>query len=368
MSDFVHHELGERVKELKALHRTARVLQQIGRPVDELMEEVVSGLPPAWQHPGETEARIVYGDRCWQTPDFVLTPWSLTSQFATQHGRGELSVVYLAEHERRDEGPFLREERDLIDSLAEMLRAHFEHRESDRALQRAHDDLERQVADRTAELRRLSAELCLAEARERRRIAEDLHDHIGQALAFIRTRLRVLQGNAVFCGFEGDLAEISRLLDQTIRYTRDLTFEISPPVLYELGLPEALDWLAETMGAKSELHVEFRTEGDPGELADETKVMLFNSARELLRNVARHAEVDRASMELARTGNGLRLGVSDRGCGIDAAAAGPGVGGFGLFSIRERMKQLGGSVEIDSVPGRGTTVELILPLDSAVSS
>ena len=231
----------------------------------------------------------------------------------------------------------------------------------------AHAELERQVAERTAELRRLAAELCLAEARERRRIAEDLHDHIGQALAFIRTRLRSLQGNAVFSGMEGDFAEIARLLDQTIAYTRDLTFEISPPVLYELGLDEALDWLAETMTEKSGLTVAYRSRGVIGPVPEEAGVMLFNSARELLRNVARHAGVDHAELELAAEPDGLRLGVRDAGRGFDPAAAAPGGGGFGLFSIRERMKQLGGRVEVDAAPGRGAVVTLHLPSEGEAS-
>lgn len=361
MSDFVQRELGERVKELAALHGTARILQGIDRPVDELMAEVVALLPPAWQFPAETAARIDYGDRSWRTPGYAPTPWSLSRTFRTRFGAGGLSVVYLAEHAPAHEGPFLREERDLIDSLAEMLRAYFEHLGADRALQSAHDDLERQVAERTAELRRLSAELCLAEARERRRIAEDLHDHIGQGLAVIRTRIRGLQGNAVFSGMEGDFAELSRLLDQTIRYTRDLTFEISPPVLYELGLSEALDWLAETQEQKADLSVAYRASGETGDVSEEAGVMLFNSARELLRNVARHAGTDRAVLELEGRPDGLRLTVRDDGRGFDPAAASPGGEGFGLFSIRERMKQLGGSVELDAAPGRGVDVTLLLP-------
>ena len=98
-----------------------------------------------------------------------------------------------------------------------------------------------QIQSYQRQLRKLASELSLAEARERREIASDLHDHIGQALAFVSQKMSVLRGNSIFSGMEGDFAEILSILEQTIRYTRDLTVEISPPVLYELGLPAAIN-------------------------------------------------------------------------------------------------------------------------------
>jgi signal transduction histidine kinase len=111
--------------------------------------------------------------------------------------------------------------------------------ESDRSPQSESDAsvATRQTIDQyQRQLRRLSSELSLAEARERREIASDVHDHIGQALAYVTQNISVLQGNAIFSGMEEDFSEILSILNQTIRYTRDLTVEISPPVLYELGL------------------------------------------------------------------------------------------------------------------------------------
>ena len=102
------------------------------------------------------------------------------------------------------------------------------------------DETERRIRAYQRQLRRLASELSLAEARERREIASDLHDHIGQALAYASQKVTTLRGNAVFSGMEDDLAEILTILNQAIRYTRNLTVEISPPVLYELGLPAAM--------------------------------------------------------------------------------------------------------------------------------
>lgn len=215
----------------------------------------------------------------------------------------------------------------------------------------------------TEELRLLAAELCLIEARERRRIAEDLHDHIGQSLALIKRKLVRLRGDAVFSGLESGLDDIVDLLDRTIRYTRDLTGEISPPVLYELGLRDGLDWLAEWCGQKLDLAVAFHAEGPAPDLPEEQRVMIFNSARELLRNVRSHAGVDRAELTLSSLADAVEVHVVDAGKGIPPGAGMRPLdgGGFGLFSIRERMRQLGGEAVLESAPGVGTRAVLRVP-------
>ncbi|HPF35169.1 MAG TPA: sensor histidine kinase [Candidatus Krumholzibacteria bacterium] len=220
------------------------------------------------------------------------------------------------------------------------------------------------VRELTAELRRLSAELCLTEARERRIIAEELHDHVGQSLALIKRKVARLRGDAVFSGLEQGLDEIADLLDRTIRATRELTGEISPPVLYELGLSDGLDWLAEWCGDKLDLTVEYRTAGPPPDVPEEARVMLFKSARELLRNVKRHAGVDRAALTLTSRPDGVEIRVDDAGAGFhpEGRVRPLDGGGFGLFSIRERMRQLGGEAVLTSAPGAGTRAVLRLPL------
>jgi len=364
MDDTAVHKLRERVKELTALHRTARLLQHHDRPAGELIADIAALLPSAWQYPEVAAARIRFREVEQLTPGFRETPWLQRADFATRSGEGgSIAVVYLAARPAADEGPFLAEERELIDSLAEMLRSHLEHVLADEALLAARDDFEAQVLARTADLRRLASRLTLAEERERRTIAADLHDHIGQALAFIKLRVLDFQGNAVFGGQEETIVEILRLLDQTIRYTRDLTGAISPPVLYELGLESALDWLAEEFSTKRQLAVRLRTQGRAQALPEELAVMLFKSAQELLTNSLKHSGAADAELAL-RWGRGdISLSVADQGRGCQPThAAGQSHDGFGLFSIRERFRDLGGSVEIASAPGAGCRVTLTVPL------
>ncbi|MBU1701203.1 MAG: sensor histidine kinase [Candidatus Eisenbacteria bacterium] len=364
MKDDILHRLTERVKELTALHRTSRLLQNYERPTGELMNQIAALLPGAWQYPDVAAARIRFRGNEFLTKGFHESAWTQRADFATPSGEGgSITIAYLEARPVADEGPFLAEERDLIESLAEMLRSHLEHLLADEALRETRDALEAQVLARTADLRRLASRLTLAEEKERRRIASDLHDHIGQALAFIKMRMREFQGNAVFSGFEEALDEILRLLDQTIRYTRALTGEISPPVLYELGLGPALDWLADYFTTKGHFRVRLRTRGQARELPEEMAIMLFKSARELLNNSLKHSGEREASLDLTWEADALTLCVGDRGCGFDPAlSAAAGGDGFGLFSIRERFSDLGGGVTIASAPGAGCRVTLNVPL------
>ena len=366
MTEVILQKLQERVKELTALHRTARVLQDHDRPVAELMGEVVALLPGAWQFPEVAVARIRLRDLEYVTPGFRETPWMQTAAFTGRGGaQGGITLAYLEERPPADEGPFLAEERELIDSLGEMLRSYLQHVLADEARREAQQVLEGEVIARTADLRRLASRLTLAEEKERRRIAADLHDHIGQALAFIKLRVRELQGNAVFGGLEDSFEEIMRLLDQTIRYTRDLTGEISPPVLYELGLEPALDWLAEQFTRKRRFRVTLRTHGRSRTLPEGVSVMLFKSAGELLFNSLKYSGANEARVTLTWSDTALSLEVDDRGRGFDPSATGAAGGdGFGLFSIRERFRDLGGTVGIASAPGAGCRVTLGVPLGS----
>lgn len=365
--------LGERVKELTALHGTARLLQEEGRDPRALLEAIAALIPPAWQYPEITAARIAAGGAEASTPGFRRTPWMQSAAFSARDGAtGCVEVAYLEEKPPAAEGPFLSEERALIGSLAQMLQSHFERRAAEEDLRRAHDDLERQVQERTAELiranaslLRLASQLALAEERERRAIASGLHDHIGQALAVVKGRLGRLQGNAVFSGMEADLEEARTLLDQVIQATRTLTFEISPPVLYELGLEAALEWLAKRFKQKHALKVEIRVTGTSIAVPDDLQITLFRSVQELLLNAVKYAKASAVKVKLTWQTDRLSIEVSDDGVGFDpvrAEASAADAGGFGLFSIRERLKAFGGALSVESAPGRGAAFTLTVPL------
>lgn len=173
-------------------------------------------------------------------------------------------------------------------------------------------------------------------------------------------------GESVFCGFEESTSEILTLLDQTIQYTRSLTFQISPPVLYELGLGPSLDWLAEQFTKKHRIQVKTFIQNDVPRLPEEIEVFAFRSVQEILTNAVKHAQAKRVEMKLSLGNGTLELSVSDDGVGFppDKSNSDSTDGGFGLFSIRERLMHLGGSIRIDSSPKQGARVTLSIPVTS----
>ena len=135
-------------------------------------------------------------------------------------------------------------------------------------------------------------------------------------------------------------------------------------MLYELGLKEAIEWLADQVKLNYGLEVISEINEDCRHLDDDIRGVVFRGVRELLVNVVKHAETDRAFVSMRRRGKELDIEVEDRGIGFNPTEAAPGVkqgGGFGLFSIKERLGHLGGVMEIDSLPGLGTRVILTAP-------
>jgi PAS domain S-box-containing protein len=215
------------------------------------------------------------------------------------------------------------------------------------------------------QLKRLSSALSLTAERERRHISEDLHDRIGQALTVIKMKLEELKDPQVDTDSYRVLNETGKLLDNAIQETRTLTFEISPPLLYELGFESAVEWLIEQFGERHNILIEYDGNGDGRMLGDDLSFFLFKSVRELLFNVVKHARADRTKVSVRREENRIRISIQDDGVGFDFSKIQFSVNnlsGFGLFSMRERMEYFGGNFDVESKPGRGTRITLIMPL------
>jgi len=225
-------------------------------------------------------------------------------------------------------------------------------------------------------LRSLAAEVQRAQERERQQIAADLHDELGQILAACKFKAGMLREKAtatVGSGAElnaADLAaaleEMRELLEQAIRYTRSLTIDLSPPVLYELGLEAGLEWLAEQTQERHGLAVRFTRDELAKPVTPEMRALVFHAVRELLFNVVKHAQASRAEVRIGRKGgNWLVVQVEDDGVGFDArTVCAPGYRGrgFGLFHVREQTAYAGGRLKVWSRPGQGTRVTLEAPL------
>lgn len=222
---------------------------------------------------------------------------------------------------------------------------------------------EQDLRDRAAQLRALTRELTLAEQRERRRIARILHDHLQQLLVSAKLQLACLDGTAP-AGVDPVAPDVDQILSEAIAITRSLSAELSPPVLHEDGLAAALAWLARWTESRYGLVVDVSLPREFPEPPEDARILLFESVRELLFNAVKHAHVQQASLGVEVVEGELRIVVADEGPGFDPSrltSAGE-LGGFGLFSIRERLQLIGGSMQIQSAPGCGARFTLILGL------
>jgi len=203
---------------------------------------------------------------------------------------------------------------------------------------------------------------------ERRRLARELHDGLGQTLTALTNQLERVQQK--LDGREpGDMA--ARLADSVemarlaLNEIRELSRLIRPPVLDDLGLASALSWLARTLEQRAGLHVELSLSGIEERLDPELETLVFRIIQEALTNVLRHAGADRARVAVARSGGLLVLRVSDGGRGFDAQGALSGSGaatGSGLRGMRDRLELFGGKLEIISAADQGTLVSASIPL------
>jgi len=224
--------------------------------------------------------------------------------------------------------------------------------------------------ERVAQLRLLAMELSTAEERERRAIAQELHDDLGQTLAIAKLKLSALEMSertGLDDASAQGIKEAEAMIDQASRSVRSLSLQLSPPVLHQFGLVPALEWLADELRRSHGLSVRIHDDGKPKVMGEVVSNTLFRAVRELLINVSRHAKVEAAEVTSVIDDGKLVLTVADAGSGFDTTEvpAPSSSGGYGLFSVRERISFIGGDMQIDSRPGDGTVVVLTLPHEEA---
>ncbi|MCU0618628.1 MAG: PAS domain-containing protein [Gemmatimonadaceae bacterium] len=246
-----------------------------------------------------------------------------------------------------------------------------ERRAAEEELRRSNESLEARVRERTAvaeeraeQLRQLALALTATEAHERRRIAQLLHDSVQQMISAAKMRVGMMRLQAVQPDVRTGASEVEQMLDKVLTAARTLAIELHPPVLQEVGLGAALRWLAEEFGTRHRLTVRLALPAQEPPLSDQTRIVLFDAARELLFNVVKHAGTREASVDVAADADTgvMRLRVVDTGAGcVPTAAAARAT--FGLAHLEHRVGLLRGSVTFDSALDAGTRVLVSLPID-----
>ena len=348
--------LAERVKELDCLYAITRLSQRRDLALTDLLDGAVAIVSRAWQYPDITRVKVTMGGHAAATPRAGRPRHRQTSPVRVGGEIvGRIEVGYLEDRPPCDEGPFLREERHLLDAVADHLGRIFEARQSE---------------DR---LRDLSRELIRAQETERQRIARELHDNAAQELSLLRLDLEGLPGRLAACRDEagreaGNTArEVAARLGQVIGALRDLSYDLLPPALDQLGLAETAFRLCEEFGARHGIETDCFADGmeavRPGFA---TSVNLYRVLQEALANIRRHARAGRVTVRLVGSHPNIVLRIQDDGVGFDPAVRLPEALAekhLGLWSMRERVRLLGGRFSIRSKPGKGTCLRVETPCE-----
>ena len=217
---------------------------------------------------------------------------------------------------------------------------------------------------RNEKLRTLTYELAIAEEKERRKIAEYLHDGLGQAISIAAIKLSSIAREKLPPAVKKTLEESSELLCDAIGETRELVYDLSPPILYELGLIAAIKWKLEQVEKKFGIITMFRSDENSIELVNDIKVLLFRMVCELLNNAVKYSGADLIKVEIQKNLKNITIMVIDNGKGFDFSQGMnlSDFGGFGLFSVKERLETLQGSLMIESEPSLGAKIIVTIPI------
>ena len=224
---------------------------------------------------------------------------------------------------------------------------------------------EEQLLEYQSQLKSLTSALSLATEREQLRLANELHDQISQSLVVSNMKLEELQESFQSSDQVQLAQEIKTLVQQMLQDTQSLTFEMSPMMLYDLGLEPAVYWLAEQAERKYGFRCQVQDDGQSKRLDRDRRVVLSQAVRELLANVARHAKASQVKIVLWKQGQQIGIRVEDNGVGFDPSSirsSSSPKGPLGLFNIREHMDLINGTLNLESEQSEGTRVTLMAPL------
>lgn len=349
----VLRDLRERVKELNCLYGISRLAQNRELPMEEVLRQVAGLVCESWQYPEITCARIRMDALDIATRNFKRTAWRQQSPIVIQGERlGEIEVCYLEPRPASDEGPFLLEERSLLDAVADKL---------GRLAQAARTEAQMLV---------LSRELIKAQENERLRIATELHDHLAQDLAALKMDLGGLLDppapNAEELPLQ--LAALADRLSGAITAIRDIAYDLLPPGLEDLGLVRTLSRYCADFAKRTGLSVDFFADGMEGlRLGFETQINIYRMTQESLTNVRKHAKADQVTVRIILSHPNVIVRIEDNGQGVDLEKRQEEIREarrMGLWGMRERARLLGGAITLRSRPGRGMLVHIEIPVEN----
>lgn len=345
------HDLGERVKELNCLYAIYNLSEQRHISVDEILGGTTRLIPPAWHYPEITSARITFRDRVFTTETFRETQWRQACDIFVQDERtGCVEVFYLNEMPELDEGPFLKEERNLINAIADQLGLLIERAQTESALR-----------DSERKLHALSQKVLTTQEAERARLSRELHDELGHLLATARLEIDWVRKRGRDTEFAGNLEQALQLVQNATGALRRICKGLRPMIPDYVGLGLAIEALIDDFRAHSGLEIDATLLPVEGCAFDpDIAINIYRVLQEMLTNIARHANARRVRVRFELREGSLALEVEDDGLGMPDAAHAES-DGVGIVGMRERAALFGGALFIESEPGSGARVQLRIP-------
>jgi PAS domain S-box-containing protein len=346
--------LNERVKELTTLYQTGRILQT-EQATDIALQEIADIIPAGWQFPEICGACITLGMNAFKTANFKPGGFSQKAEFATTEGlHGSIEVIYLEQRPQEAEGPFLAEERNLINMLAEMIRVYLNQKYESEELNESYK-----------QLRQLSSHLQTIREEERAIISREIHDELGQQLTGLKMDTAWLKKKVDEQDKDAreKIEDMLSLIDSTVTTVRRISSELRPGVLDDLGLVAALEWQSSEFEKRTGITSTFRAPELELEFEKEIAIGIFRIYQETLTNIVRHAHATKLETTLERSGNNVILHIKDNGNGFDMAEA-KSKKTLGLVGMKERALMFNGELLVESEKNRGTTITVKIPLTS----
>jgi signal transduction histidine kinase len=226
------------------------------------------------------------------------------------------------------------------------------------------DTLEEKIKERTIEVNMLNEHLIYSEESERKKLASELHDSVAQSLAFSVSKLKHLKESETVNDSE-NLSVIQKHIEQAIQEVRLLIHQLCPPIINDFGIDIAIGYLIEQSNKINQTNiVYFNSLDETIQMSETKKITLYRAVNELVSNFIKHSGVNEAEIEILKNGNNVFVRFEDNGLGFDLGTNKKNIfSGFGLYGLSERCKNMGGNIQIDSIPGKGTKILICAPVN-----
>ena len=349
------YKMGERVKELQCLYGIAESIRKHDT-LDEIFHDIIMNIHQGWHYSDYTRALIHFDGKDYIEQIFDKTKWKLHSDINIRgKRRGSIEVYYTKEFPELDIGPFLKEEKNLIDGIAQTLSEAIERKKAEKENQSSRE-----------QLHRLSAHLQSVREEERANISREINVVLGQSLTAIKKDLSSLD-NVLPKEQKNEHEKIkmlTELTEDTIKSVQKISMNLRPSIFDDLGLISTIKWQALEFQKRFGINCMITTKGSDSDLDKNLTVNLFRIFQEILTNVARHANATQVKSHLNINDKELIWEVSDNGKGIPRDKLNDPKS-LGLFGMKERVYPWKGRVDIKVVEGEGTSVKIFIPFNLA---